>query len=170
MKRFFTKMLLISTLALSFTACKKDDPVHEHENEFINAVRIEFVNGEETKVFEWIEKGNTDSIVLTAGTQYQVNVSFLNIDHHEEDITTEVKEDGHNHQIFITTSPSDLLQITYTDLDKNGLPIGIESEIITSSAGTGTLRLQLKHYSGNKDGNASSGSTDVDTTFPITIE
>lgn len=169
MKRFFAKMLLISSMALSFTACKKDDPVHEHENEFINGIRMEFVNGEEKKVFEWIEKGNIDSIVLTPGTKYQVYVSFLDIDH-EEDITEEIKEDGHNHQVFITTTPSDLLQVAYTDQDKNGLPVGIESDITTTSAGTGTLRLQLKHYAGNKDGNAASGSTDVSVDFSLVVQ
>lgn len=169
MKRFLSQILFVFILTLSFTSCKKDDPVHEHENEFINAVRIEFIGGDETKIFEW-NKDTIDPIVLAAGTIYQVNVSFLSIEHHEEDITPEIQEDGHNHQIFITTAPSELLQIKYTDLDKNGLPIGIKSEITTTSAGSGSLRLLLKHYSGNKDGNASNGSTDADISFPLTVE
>ncbi len=169
MKRFSSQILFIFILALSFTACKKDDPVHEHENEFINAVRIEFIGGEETKVFEWNEDA-VDPIVLTAGTLYQTNITFLNIEHHEEDITHEIEEDGHNHQVFITTTPADLLQIKSTDKDKNGLPIGIESEITTTSVNAGSLRVLLKHYSGNKDGNPSNGSTDVDISFPLTIQ
>lgn len=169
MKKTLQKILFILLVAFSLTACKKDDPVHEHENELINTVKIQFVLDEDVQTFEW-KDGTPEKITLLADNVYKVNISFFNIDHHEEDITHEIEEDGVNHQIFLSSTPADLFDVTYTDKDENDKPIGLASDFKTkSSAASGTLRVLLKHYSGDKNGSPSSGSTDIDVQFPIEI-
>lgn len=170
MKKNIAQILLIAALLTSFTACKKDDPTHEHENEFINAIRVEFSKDGETQTFDWIEGGIKDTISLLANTTYEAKVYFLHFEHEEHDITPEIEEEGDKHQVFITTNPTNLLQINYTDKDKNGKPIGIESNISSVNSGTGSLRILLKHYTTTKDGNPSNGSTDVDIIYPIIIK
>ena len=51
---------------------------------------------------------------------------------------------------------------TRTVADLSGLPL--------HGAGSGSLRVILRHQVGTKDGTETPGSTDFDTTFPVTIQ
>ena len=74
---------------------------------------------------------------------------------------------------------NDLIKIVkqeVLDKDKNGLPIGLSSSILTqSTAGTGKLNLLLKHQPelngvSVKTGQEAGGSTDIDLTFDVEVK
>lgn len=166
-KRIFsTALLSLSILAFS---CKKDDPVHEHENENINQVQLTFHNENTHKTFLWT-LDQIDTILLDENQTYELSIAFLHADQDKtEDLTSEIQEEAENHQIVYSIEPSSLASITYLDKDVNNLPIGLESEIKISDAGNGKFRVVLKHFNDSKN-IPSSGSTDVDIQFPIVIQ
>lgn len=158
---------LSSILILS--ACKKDDPVHEHEIENINQVAITFTSYEDSNTYTW-SLNEVDTIRLKNDTYYDISPSFAyNDNSHHEDLTDEIRNEAENHQIIYTSTPSELMAIENLDVDANGLPFGLQAELKTLKSGTGKLRLVLKHFNGSKT-NVNAGSTDVDVQFPIVIE
>lgn len=163
--------LLLSTV-LFFNACKKDDPILEDENELIHQVRIEFIDSTSENTYTW-NTSSSDTILLKANQKYAVKVSFFTLSKEQKDIdiTNEIRDENYAHQVFYTSTPSDLLSVTYEDKDNNNLPLGIETTFTTSSSvQDGKLRILLKHYSSAKDGKPTSGSTDVDVNFNVKIQ
>jgi len=91
-----------------------------------------------------------------------------------EDITSEVKAEGKEHQIFYQSS---LVKVEYTDTDNDGNPLGLTTRLTTTSAGTGKLKIILRHEPkksavGVKDGNITNagGETDIEVEFDITVQ
>ena len=80
------------------------------------------------------------------------------------------------HLFVYKTTPATLFTTTILDKDKNGLPIGLSSSILTqSTAGTGKLNLLLKHQPDLngvrvKTGQEAGGSTDIDLTFDVEVK
>lgn len=64
------------------------------------------------------------------------------------------------------------LTVTITDHDSNTqqYPLGLQSNFVTGAAGTGWLRLVLRHQPNVKDGTYAPGSTDLDVGFNVTIQ
>ena len=95
-----------------------------------------------------------DPINLVAGKQYTTAVKFLNeLETPAADISLEVKDEADQHQVFFTgtavngpasNQPGAALTHTYTDMDINGLPLGLANNFATV-AGTGGLTLTLRH-------------------------
>lgn len=163
--------LLFSTVVL-LNSCKKDDPILEDENEFIHQVNIEFTDSENQNIYTW-EVGSSDTILLKADQEYTVQVSFYSLDkaQNEINITEEILEESDAHQLFYTSTPSNLISVTYEDKDINGQPLGLQTSMKTSDISQeGKLRIQLKHYAAGKDGNVTSGSTDADVSFVVKID
>lgn len=166
-----TTILFLSTFIL-FSACKKDDPIYEDENELIQLVKIEFTDSSTQETYTW-KDGKSDTIQLTRNQEYAVLVSFYNLDKNQNEIniTDEIIEDSDAHQVFYTSEPSSSLSVTYEDKDDRDFPIGIQTSMTTSnSAQEGKLRIVLKHYSDKKDGLSTSGSTDIDVKFVVNIQ
>lgn len=133
-----------------------------------------------------------DPINLPEGITYTLTVSFQNrLEDPPEDITDEVRDEGEDHQVFFTgdaidgpasNTPLAPLIHTYDDADRNGLPIGLTSTIVTAS-GTGSLVVTLRHLppidgtavkvadlaSQVRDGGLESigGESDVHVTFAV---
>ena len=63
------------------------------------------------------------------------------------------------------------LTVTRTDFDTNRtpLPLGFQTRFVTGAAGTGFLRVVLRHQPNSKDGTYAPGSTDLDVGFNVTI-
>lgn len=168
MAKRFSPILLGMLIMLSIS-CKKDDPHHEHENENINQVKINFKDEHTSLDYLWT-LNSSDTIFLQKNTSYDVSISFLHEEsQHEHDLTDEIREEAENHQVQISSTPSNVLQIEYKDFDKNNLILGLSSKIETLQDANGQLRIVLKHYNGNKN-NPSAGSTDVDVQFPLIIQ
>ncbi len=138
-----------------------------------------------------------DNIVLLDAADYTVSVEFLNeLEDPTEDITPEIADEEDEHQIFFTgsavegpatgTNDDAIVEHDYADEDVNGMPIGLDNSISTRSTGSGELTVTLRHLpfeSGNPvktDGmtgdvatggfGSIGGETDVQVTFPITVE
>lgn len=181
-KEFKPALLIAMVAVTSFSACKKDEPLPEvEENELITTVALKFTNTANTadvKTYAWKDLdgqgGNApviENIVLAANTTYTIEVETLlnETATPAEDIKEEVEEESADH-LFVY-KPTGNLSVTITDTDANGLPIGLKALGVTTGAGTGTLQLILRHQpDGAKDGTEAPGSTDADATFGLTIQ
>lgn len=171
-------VLFISTLV--FTNCEDDHDDHDHgsDEELITTVLYTLTDGNNTIVLEWEDlDGDTGSAptitsgTLTANTSYTGSIQLLNrTESPAEDITVEVRAEGDEHEFFYTNTAG--LTITKTDTDGTN-PVGIETTLSTGAAGSGSLTIVLKHEPTKpNDGTAANagGSTDVQVTFPISIQ
>lgn len=176
-------VLFISTLVL--TSCEDDhdhdDDDHDHEEELITTVNYRLTNGNNvvTLTFQDLDgEGGADgtysvSGALTANTTYTGEIELLNeTESPAENITNEVKEEDDEHEFFYTTSAPGI-EITKTDMDGDGNPVGIETSLVTGPSGSGSLTIVLKHEP-TKPNNGNSadagGSTDVEVTFEIQVQ
>ncbi len=140
------------------------------------------------------EAPTVDTIDLL-GADYDVSVSFTNgLVSPPEDITAEIEDENDEHQIFFTGSAVNgpaadnagaALTHAYADQDGDGNPIGL-ANTITAAAGTGDLVVTLRHLPPVGDAPAKTstladdvksggfgaigGSSDVQVTFPVTVQ
>ncbi len=175
--KFIPACLLLGSLF--FTACDKDnDPVNEEE--LITTVKLTFteVGGGSTEFSVKDLDGDggsapvTDAITLKANTAYTIGVEFLDESeaNHTHDITEEVAAESADHLVCFKATGA-LAEPTIGDVDGNGKPLGLESALATTAAGTGTFQVTLKHLP-EKDAAdpCSTGNTDVDVTFQVTVQ
>src|SRR5690554_2642456 len=165
---FKLPLTLLMPLALLMTACEKDDPVPEIDQEVITEITLLFtelndagtpISGSSFEVVardaEGISLGSSPEIgainSLEAGKNYQLEISLYN-DIADEDITEEVYEAGEEHQFyFLGTSlvgDTAFLNYAYDDTDGNGKPIGLTGRVAvngTASNSAGTFRIILRH-------------------------
>jgi len=183
MKHIFTLLALL----IVTSACKKEEVEPGDDNELITTVKLEFKpitnSALPTKSFFWRDvqgdgvADSVDPIVLEKNTTYEMNVSLLDETKKPVfDISKEIENESDVHLFVFKSNPLGLLNIQIKDLDKNGKPIGLRSEAKSQFvAGTGKFTVILKHQppvngKAVKTGGEEGGSTDVDVTFPITIQ
>jgi hypothetical protein len=105
------------------------------------------------------------------------STTFLNeLETPADNITLEVLEEGTDHQLFYQ-APSALGTFTYSDLDANGKPIGLQFSLVTGAPTSGNIVVTLKHLpnksaSGVTTGNITNagGNTDAVVTFPVVVQ
>lgn len=174
MKKIVFLLPLVGIVALSFFACKPDD--HDHE-ELITTVKLHFIKNGVTQTFSFKDLdgagsgsgGVSDTIRIESDTMYQLNIEVLNeSETPAEDITPEILAEATDHQFFYTITGANATH-SYNDTDANGRPVGLRNTITTGALSTGTLRVNLKHQPGIKDGNQSSGESDIDVNFVLII-
>jgi len=186
MKTFkFTNKLFLSLFAVALISCSDDDnPAPVNEEEVITTVRTTLVAGGQTVTLlsrDLDGDGPNAPVVtvsgnLTAGTTYTGSVEFFNETINPADnITTEVEEEGVDHQIFYQ-APASIGTFTYTDTDANGRPIGLDFTLVTASAATGNLTVTLRHLPNKSAAGVSTGSianaggsTDAEVIFPLVV-
>lgn len=180
---------IIALIAVSFTACKKDDDHdhdddHNHEGELITSVELTFIdssNVSDTVSFAFRdpdgEGGNAptvfDSIALKKGTTYFMSIAFLDESNPNdiEDITEEIKVEDDEHLVCYDLASLPSLSFQITDSDGQ-YPVGLESTWrtdLSQNVDLGTLKVTLRHQPGVKDGSCAPGDTDVEISFPTTI-
>lgn len=182
---------------------------HDQDSEVISRVELTFTpdDGGDPLHFAFSDpdgdggmSGTADPIELTAGTQYTLELRFVNdLAEPAEDITEEVRAEAEDHFVFIlgdvqgpaSASSAALLTHAYADLESDygtnaigdDLPVGLLHTITTDTAGTGTLRVMLRHVpelNGQAqktsellqllvDGQELPGSADVDVSFELTV-
>lgn len=171
----------IFTGSLLFSSCKKDDPKPVNEEEVITTliVNLTDVGTGTTESFFFRdpdgEGGNPptafDEINMEAGKEYECSVVVLNESvTPAEDITEEVAEEDTDHQFYFAPSGSSA-NVTVTDVDANGLPLGLESTWNAGAPGTGTMTITLKHKPGEKNAGdpVSVGETDIEIAFVTNV-
>ncbi len=189
MKKIVKNTILLLILALLAFACKKkddpkpSDPKDTNEEELITTLKLILTEDgtSNVSVFQFADLdgpgGNApvqDNIVLEAGKLYHGEIILLDQTKTPADtISHEVEEEADEHQFFFTVNGADLT-VTYTDYDSHGVPLGLLPQLTTGAAGSGTLKVTLKHQpevkptSGN--GDITKGETDIEVTFNVTIQ
>lgn len=164
-----------------------DDPASPNsptnESETITTVRLRFVQADDsTKIFnvQWRdldgEGGNAPvigSLSLPSSKTFSGTVEVLDeTKSPAANITEEIEEEDEAHQFFYIVSGASLA-LQYADSDSTGKPVGLKTTASTGAAGSGTLRVVLKHEA-TKNNTISvpstDGETDFDIVFPITIQ
>ncbi len=182
---------IMGVLAVAmFTACEKDDeedPVIPNEEELITTLRFNLVPSAGGDTITWtftdLDGDGGDAPViengaaLVEGTTYSSHVEFLNeTESPAEDITEEVADEALEHQVFYLANGADL-NLSYTDMDTEGNPIGLTTDVIAQSVSSGTLNIILRHEpdkeaTGVSDGDITNagGESDIEVTFDIAIQ
>jgi hypothetical protein len=169
-------------LSLFMTACKKDKvkPDDSNEEELITTVKLKITESgtTTTNTYSWKdldgEGGNLpviQGITLSPNKSYEVEVDFLDESKNPaEDITEEILGEADDHEVFYQLSNA-LVTITRTDKDTKNLPLGLKADVVTSGSGSANLTIILKHKPGTKAGgdNAAKGGTDIEVSFPLTV-
>ncbi|MBL7820139.1 MAG: type 1 periplasmic binding fold superfamily protein [Saprospiraceae bacterium] len=183
--KYRTFIYLFGAIA-SLLSCADDTPI-VNESELITSMYMvmETPNGSDSVVFSFKDLdgdgGNPPVIFapkLKSNTLYQTSLRLLNESVSPPiEITDEIVSEGTDHQFFYTPSGQANLQISYLDFDSLGYPIGTKTNILTGNAGSGLLKISLKHLpekkaSGVQNGNItnSGGETDIELTFDLVLE
>lgn len=176
---FFSMMVLF---VLGFQSCTKED-VDPNDEELITTVRVklrEKVSGAQT-VFEFRDldgeggaaPSKFDQILLTRGLGYDCTLELLNESVSPADnITAEIIAEAVDHQFYFTAT-SGLVGVSNLSTDTKGLPLGVTSTWLASStAGTGTLNITLKHKPGIKAAGdlVTKGETDISLDFSLRVQ
>lgn len=176
------------TVGLFFIACSNDDenyPEIINQEEVITTMQLTLIpeNDGEPVTFTYQDldgvgpnEATIEAGSLTANTKYEGVIVLLNETvNPEEIITTEVEEEGTDHQFFFNNKAG--LTTSYADMDANGNPIGIEFILKTTATTSGSLTVVLRHEpnktaEGVRNGNIDNagGETDITVTFPIVVE
>jgi hypothetical protein len=181
-------LAFIAFTALTVSSCSDDDtsqPVNEEEViTTITATLTPATGGNAiTLTSRDLDGDGPDAPVVTvsgpfaAGTVYNGTVTFLNeLATPAENITTEILEEGHDHQIFF--QQNGLGTFAYSDTDDNGRPIGLSFKYTAApAAASGSLIVTLRHLP-NKSGPGVSGGditnagggTDAEVVFPVSVQ
>ena len=162
----------------AFQSCKPETPTPD-ENEVITTLSVIATNGSNTETFTFRDLDGAsanppvqfDTIKLTANQTYNVKLWLLDETKNPTDtLSNEIAEEADEHLFYFTPTPSALAAVTITDHDSHNLPIGLLSTWQTSNAGTGTIKITLRHQPGVKDGTYEPGDTDVEVEFPVVVE
>ncbi len=184
MKNFKITTLALTVLVLFSSCDNEDEVVPVNEEELITTVRVTLIGGGQTVTLTSTDLDgdgpSAPTVVvsgnLTASTTYSGSVEFLNeLENPAEDITAEVEEEGVDHQVFYQLAAG-LGTITYSDLDANGNPIGLDFSYATGNAGLGNLTVTLRHLPNKSAAGVSTGiitnaggATDAEVVFPFVI-
>ena len=191
--------MLFTLIALGCADVEKphDDHDHDHEHEVMTTVELLFTDSEGAESISlWADPENDgdpqiDDVLLSEGA-YTLALRFLNeMEAEPEDVTIEINDEAEEHQVFFTGSAplandeNGILDISYGDVDENGLPVGLLNDL-TASAGTAELTVTLRHmppesgtpvkvegledevYANGFDNIP--GANDISVTFPVTVE
>lgn len=164
-------------LALSISACKKDDTT---EQELITTivVHLKSTDGSFDEEFTWDDRdgdgGNAptiDDIVLPAGKTFNGHVHFYDRSKSpEDDITAEVEAENTAHLLVYTVSGANL-NITADDTDDNGKPFRLETTWATGAASTGSVNITLRHEPDKSAANPDqTGDVDAEAVFVVKVQ
>ena len=183
--KYYLSTLLISILIVS---CSKDEvtvqPEAINEEEVIKTMTITLAptSGSSTivtlKTQDLDGDGPNAPVVtvsgnLVAGAVYAGAMEFLNeLESPAEDITEEIEEEDLDHQVFYTLAGGLDATIAYANNDSAGNPLGTEFTLTAGTASSGSLTFTLIHEPTKPNAGLADagGSTDIETTFNVTIE
>lgn len=181
--------MVIMAFATVFTSCKKDkdlvpvpQPV-QNEPEIVTTIKLTLVDSSNasniaTATFRDPDgEGGSgpdifDTLEIQPNKTYYASIILLNeLASPVDTISNEVEEEKNDHQFFFQYSGISVT-LTYLDFDTNvpALPVGLSTKWKTGAIATGSSTVTLKHQPGIKDGNITTGETDVEVTFITKIQ
>ena len=185
---FKKSLTLLIPVALLIGACARDeknvDPTGE--NEAITTATLTLTNKATPaeSVAATIDNLNVTADFSKATLNLKTNTTYTGVvtlfDKTKTptlNVSNGIKEEANEHLFVYTFTPATgspaSMTVTRTDRDTNPAPgpypIGLTIEIRTGAAGTGTLKLVLKHQPATKNGDPAPGTTDLDTDFNVVI-
>jgi hypothetical protein len=196
--KHLTAILVLVTLSF-LSGCDTDDPAKEDTPELITKATLTFTpsgGGATVEASatdpdgEGVQDIQVDGpIHLAANKSYTLTIALINELAKPSDpaynITEEVEEEADEHMFFFAWTNNVFNDptgngnidnrnddVNYEDEDNNGLPLGLETFWTTASASSGTFTVLLKHQPELKTGSSTSstGETDLDIEFSITIQ
>ncbi|MBP3942911.1 hypothetical protein J5U18_04915 [Sphingobacteriaceae bacterium WQ 2009] len=139
----FRPLVALLVAAVSLSSCKKDNPVHEHDNEEISRLELQFTPTTgmaaepQTLVFTTADNANKE-VTLKKGS-YTLRIKAQDFDGH--DITQEFIESAAEHQFFFVGPTAQ--QVSYSYLDAN---VGISGTWNNLQAASGIpVQVTLMH-------------------------
>ncbi|MBL7842519.1 MAG: hypothetical protein JNK44_01555 [Cyclobacteriaceae bacterium] len=187
--RFFAGSILLATVLL--VSCG-DDPEPPNEEELITTLTLTLTpvgeggatvtlkfydedgDGPIAPVYSYIPSsgGASPAAILAANTAYTGRIELLNESETPiENITEEIEEEDDEHLFCFTVGGGANISYAYADEDDDGLPVGLLTNWETGDAGSGTIKIVLRHQPGTKNGTCpGSGDTDIEVTFNIIIQ
>ena len=154
--------LSVIPLLFALFACSdvEDSSQEENMNEVMTTVELTFTDGDGGEsVFVWADPDNTanptiDDIILSDAFDYTLSLRFLNeLEDPMDDVTLEILDEDDEHYVFITGSavtgpatqdnPNAIVEHRYADEDDNGLPVGLDNDILTLAPGEGEFTVTL---------------------------
>lgn len=135
-----SKLILVAAVLL-FNSCKKDDPVHEHDNEEMKTMTLTFTEKTTNAKVEVIidaTDSKTQSLNLKKGN-YDLDIKLKDFDGHE--VQQEISDDADEHQFFFVGPTQE--QISFTYLDKQ---VGLKSNWkVLQTASNIPMKIVLMH-------------------------
>lgn len=130
------------------------------------------------------------SISLAVSTNYTLTIQLFNelasASEPEYDITTEIREEDHEHMFFFSWTNNVFSNpagngnidsrgddVNYDDEDDNSLPVGLKTLWTTAGASSGKFRVVLKHQPEEQKtatSTSTDGETDLDLEFDISVQ
>ncbi len=194
------KFLILAAISLGLvTSCSDDDdtPGEVLEEELITDITVTLTaEGADAVLLTVNDPDGADGpdapVITTSGsfkanTVYTGSFEILNKSEEEpENVTEEIEELAAEHQFFFVAKDV-AITTAYTDTEcdytteacdaATAKPVGLAFSLTTAEAGTGTLRVALRHEP-NKDAEGvaagditnAGGGEDIDVTFNVTVE
>lgn len=176
MKKLFRPYLsifLLGSFLVTATSCGDDEPEPEPTlpKEEVASARLVLepaAGGKGALVtVNYGPDSKNPGALLKANTTYTGELTLY--DAEGTDITNQIVQEAHQHEVFYQTPAG--VTVTATDQDKNNRPLGLETTLTTTNAGTGTLRVILKHQPDKgSTSDMNKGETDLDMPVNVIIE
>lgn len=181
-------LMLLVPVALLSGACKKEveNVTPSDPNEAITTATLTLTNKATAaeSVTATVDNLNTTANFSKATLNLRANATYTGVvtllDKTKTptlDVSNEVKGEANEHLFVYTFTPATgspaSMTVTSTDRDTNPAPgpypIGLTTELKTGVAGTGELKLVLKHQPTTKNGTSAPGTTDLNTNFNVVV-
>lgn len=180
MFRKYYFLVATAILVLSASCLKDDAPDGPSDQELITTVVVAFTDGAGmVSTFEFADLDGPgglpavkDEINLKANTNYGLVVTFFDNSDiaNPVNITEEVLEEAEEHQVCYEVTGAVGTPVII-DKDANNKPLGLGATLQTGTAGTGSLKIILKHEPDKNAANpCSTGETDVEVSFNVVIQ
>ncbi len=172
-------------VAVIIVSCKKEtNKPEENDNEVITTIEVKATEQgtNNTVTFKWEDldgEGDApviDPIVLDPNKIYDVELTLLDKTKNPVVNTTEeIAEESVDHRFYFEPSLGTGITVSGFNTDDNSIALGTESVWTTTSLGTGTIKIILRHYpEGGKEAsdpvNSSKSSTDAEVHFNVTVD
>lgn len=176
-------LLILLPAALLLASCNKEEQTVAPtiDNEALTTATLQLTNKANPAdvVTATVDNLNTTPVTTNATLNLKANATYsgkiLLADKTQTpatDVSAEIKDRQNIHLFVYAPTPATLLTVTITDKDTNPTPypVGLQFDVTTNAAGTGSLNVKLRHQPNSKDGTAAPGSTDLDATYPVIVK